>query len=163
MGALLADISHRRLLEVRKKRWRALWTFVIVAGLVGLCATWSIRPLHLSFINLILTAILGLLLCSLDIPQVALLRDRRLVYLGVISYGFYLYHPLVFAAVDSLGHHWLLDIIKIPLVACVAGLSWTWIERPLLRFKKRFEYHGTVPPPREMAPDTKEASIPIGI
>ena len=141
LGALLAYLSHGGFMQVRPRLWRFIWMLAIAAGLAALGATWSIRPLHLSFINFIFAAILGLILCSLDLPLVAPLRDRRLAYLGVISYGLYLYHPLVFSTVDALGRHWLLEIVKIVVVLCVAALSWTWIERPVLQLKDRFEYN----------------------
>jgi peptidoglycan/LPS O-acetylase OafA/YrhL len=54
-----------------------------------------------------------------------------------ISYGTYVYHaPLLVLLAGKLGlHGWALWASIVPLVLCLASLSWFWVERPALRFK----------------------------
>jgi peptidoglycan/LPS O-acetylase OafA/YrhL len=150
LGALLAALSRGGFMERHPGGWRLVSALAAGASLIALAATWRVRALHLTFMNLAFAASLSLVLGSVGHRALAPLRDRRLVYLGVISYGVYLYHPLVFAVVDCVGRHWLLDIGKIGLVIVVAGLSWAWVEQPILRLKDRFEYEAE---PRSAAPD----------
>jgi peptidoglycan/LPS O-acetylase OafA/YrhL len=81
-----------------------------------------------------------------------ILRHRALIWIGVVSYGLYLWHLAVLTQLDR----WRIpqDIVRwtgLPamLVWIVVGIgpalalaaaSWYWIEKPALRFKK-------IPPP----------------
>ena len=71
------------------------------------------------------------------------LRDRRLVFLGQISYGIYLYHYPVYYLIDTMTGHgtaWWAVALKIVTSLAVASLSWRWIESPILGLKSRFSY-----------------------
>src|SRR5262249_27226545 len=113
--------------------------------------TWPDQPWHmiLPSVNTLRLAILyfgvvGLLLCYTGHSLLKPLRDRRLCYLGQISYGLYLYHPLVFTAGTllhvswGLNGSWWLDALKLAALIGVAALSWTYIERPILSLRDRF-------------------------
>jgi peptidoglycan/LPS O-acetylase OafA/YrhL len=69
---------------------------------------------------------------------------RPLAYIGLISYGLYLYHMLIFRAVG----HWLNlsrtpeSSIAIALSLAVAAASYRWLESPFLRVKKRYASEG---------------------
>lgn len=104
-------------------------------------------------INLSYLGLVGLVLWGAGNPRLKPLRDTRLVELGQISYGLYLYHPLVFWAVTNLwlglglkGTVWKetvwLDLIRIALSFAVAKASWRWIEQPLLKRKERLAPRG---------------------
>ena len=79
-------------------------------------------------------------------PRLAILRDARLVYLGQISYGLYLYHIPVYESLDGLcprygltnGIH--IDALKLALTLALASASWRWFEKPILSLKDRFSY-----------------------
>jgi peptidoglycan/LPS O-acetylase OafA/YrhL len=60
-----------------------------------------------------------------------LLRSRPLVYIGMISYGIYLYHPIA-------GYLFENPILRPIVTVMAAGLSWSAIERPILRLKRYF-------------------------
>jgi len=71
-----------------------------------------------------------------------LLRNRFLVYTGTISYGLYLLHKIPF----NIGQILHLDqypalAVAVLLAACyaIAALSWNFLERPFLKFKRFFE------------------------
>ena len=79
-----------------------------------------------------------------------ILSLRPLVWMGVLSYSLYLWHPLVVERVSVWATHITHNSIKNELLtfaACliVAALSYYLIERPFLKLKKRFEFKG-VPP-----------------
>ncbi|AOK19181.1 acyltransferase [Burkholderia cepacia] len=81
-------------------------------------------------------------------PVVALLDRAPLVYLGTISYGFYLFHNLIparFGATQALYQHkrlppFALDVLppmlQFALAVLLAHLSWRYLEKRLLDFKK---------------------------
>jgi peptidoglycan/LPS O-acetylase OafA/YrhL len=155
LGGLLAYLSHIGTLQRHPRQWRLACGVMIAVALVALVVTWRVRPLHITFINLAFASVLGLILVLIGHPVVAPLRDRRLVYLGVISYGLYLYHPILFSLIDTLGRHWLLEVLKFPALFVVAALSWIFIERPILRLKDNFEYNAE----RRLPHVVPEASI----
>jgi len=71
------------------------------------------------------------------------LRSKVLCYLGRISFGLYMYHPLVFVTIGLI-HPRLgirpsvaLDVIKALTCIGVASLSWRFLERPILTWKDR--------------------------
>ncbi len=69
-------------------------------------------------------------------------RFRPFVILGMVSYGFYLFHLPVFFAIRYYGHSWN-EVVRV-VVAVVATLalttiSWFCLERPALNLKDRLE------------------------
>jgi peptidoglycan/LPS O-acetylase OafA/YrhL len=90
-----------------------------------------------------------------------LLSSRPLVYLGTISYGIYIFHPLVEPAIKGLGAWSGLDLpfperggaarfvcVAAPAIL-MAALSWHAFERPINALKSRFSYAGD---PRDPLP-----------
>ena len=161
LGAMLAAVLYD---QARLDRHRV--AFRVGFGLMGLAslacriyaipiqaalaANWPAHPWHMIVpaIALLVTAVMyaglvGFVLCSVGHPALAVLRDRRLCYLGQISYGMYLYHPMVFTAVAlihfKLGLRGSATIDALKVAACVglAALSWRFIERPCLARKDR--------------------------
>jgi peptidoglycan/LPS O-acetylase OafA/YrhL len=89
-------------------------------------------------------------------PLRALLNNSWLRYIGRISYGMYLLHPLVYHGVRFLkyklgipfyGNTALQDAIslitEVGLVVAAASLSWYFFEKPISEMKKRFELKET--------------------
>jgi peptidoglycan/LPS O-acetylase OafA/YrhL len=85
---------------------------------------------------------------QLSWPFSLVLNNKPLIFLGKISYGIYLYHPIIphytldvltklNKQIPLLGNH-LLFIEQSSLVILTAFLSWRLIERPLLALKKHF-------------------------
>ena len=131
----------------------------------ALAANWPAQPWHMIVpaIVLFVTAVLyaglvGFVLCTAGHPALAVLRDRRLCYLGQISYGMYLVHPMVFTTVAlihfKLGIRGSATIDAFKVVACVglAALSWQFIERPCLARKDRLTTGGGTPPAHPVGP-----------
>jgi peptidoglycan/LPS O-acetylase OafA/YrhL len=71
-----------------------------------------------------------------------LLEFKPLVALGVVSYGFYLWHLPVFFAIRHFDPHWndvVRVVVAIVLTLSLTLLSWFLLERPLTRWGKRLE------------------------
>lgn len=74
------------------------------------------------------------------------LENKILNYLGSISYGLYMYHPIgiVLALSISLSldfsTNWILYPLSLALTILMSSLSYTYFESYFLKFKKRFSY-----------------------
>jgi peptidoglycan/LPS O-acetylase OafA/YrhL len=67
------------------------------------------------------------------------MRPLRLT--GRVSYGIYLWHPLVFTAVlryTPTWHWYSRLVLSVAAIAGVTALSWHFVERPAQRLRKRF-------------------------
>jgi peptidoglycan/LPS O-acetylase OafA/YrhL len=170
LGGLLAGIlgdqkhtaDHRRRLDWRF-RTLGLCSAVLFLGatalpkiqsivrpeLVPAVAVYMFKPL---FLNLAFFALVGTVILRAGEPRLHWLRDRRLVYLGSISYGIYLYHHFIFEICHyyqsfyGIHGNLLLDAAKVMASLGLAALSWRYVERPILALKDRFSYHEAVLP-----------------
>jgi len=101
--------------------------------------------------NLGFFALVGLVAHHAGSPWLAVLRDRRLVYIGQISYGLYLYHHIVlylwddYATKHGLARHLGTDLAVAGLSLAVAALSYRFVERPILALKDVFPYQAVAP------------------
>jgi peptidoglycan/LPS O-acetylase OafA/YrhL len=102
-------------------------------------------------LNAVFFALVGLTVLHAGHPSLGILRDRRLVYFGQISYGLYLYHHIVFvlwddfAAKHALANSLGQDLAKLALSLAIAALSYRYVERPLLALKDLFPYRQPAP------------------
>jgi len=112
-------------------------------GLIPTATSESLKKLGT---NLVAFALVGIIVIHAGHPRLRCLRDRRLVYLGTISYGIYLYHHFLFKLWENLAtqFHWpenvAVDLIKLSASISLAAFSWHFIERPILGLKERFCY-----------------------
>ncbi len=99
---------------------------------------------------LVFFGLCGLTLCLQGHKAIAFLRDKRLCYLGTISYGLYLYHPLVFAALPGpykrlvfrkLGftNISLMNVCMLVVCFLLAELSRRLLEGPVLALRERWK------------------------
>jgi peptidoglycan/LPS O-acetylase OafA/YrhL len=72
------------------------------------------------------------------------LRSRPAVYLGLVSYGIYLWHWYILRIVaDWLdwplyrGNWFVVLVLALPIVVFAASVSWFGLERPVLRLAHR--------------------------
>jgi peptidoglycan/LPS O-acetylase OafA/YrhL len=90
-------------------------------------------------------AIVAIAVCFTGSRWLEPLRGRPLTFLGVISYGLYIYHYPIFCWFWSLSTR-VPGMRNGPLLLttfAVAVASWYLIERPILRLKDRFGYSRT--------------------
>jgi peptidoglycan/LPS O-acetylase OafA/YrhL len=175
LGGLLAGLLADR--DRPAEYWRRFGVRLRVLGVVSavlyvvatifprvLSTTWPgpdpavmvyiFRPL---FLSLAFFALVGTVVLHAGQPRLRLLRDKRLVYLGSISYGLYLYHHFIFEICKYYQNYYnladalLLDIAKLALSIGLSALSWRYVERPILGLKDRFLYHDVRPPEREVS------------
>jgi peptidoglycan/LPS O-acetylase OafA/YrhL len=104
-------------------------------------------PLKSLAANLFFAAAVGLVVGDAGRPWLAPLRDRRLGYLGRISYGIYLYHLIVIVFATDFARRAglpprgpLPDLALVAATLALAAASWELLERPLLRLKDHFPY-----------------------
>ena len=94
----------------------------------------------------------GCTLIVLAFLGVPLHFPRPLVYLGKVSYGLYVYHILAMSLAwklipswkvvpshNHLHHLFLREALALALTILLASVSYTLLEKPFLRLKKRFE------------------------
>lgn len=156
LGLLLEDAQF-----VRRHRRRLDWAFgLLAAGALGVAVwLWSdasgptpplaLKSLWMLAVNVCFFGLLGLVINHAGEPALGLLRSAPLGYCGRVSYGLYLFHPIVFLVLDraaglcgihsSVG----LGIAKLAATIGVASLSWRYVERPSLALKDRFPYRET--------------------
>jgi peptidoglycan/LPS O-acetylase OafA/YrhL len=170
LGSILALIlGDRQRVEAKRGVYGRRLGLGAVAALTFLIATLP-RALQFDFdasmslwpslavlgFNLVYFCLIGLVLCFSGHPALRVLRDPRLLYLGTVSYGLYIYHPLVYVSVERLCSRlgvaeslWI-DLVRLIASVALAALSWHQIERPFLALRDRFQY-GPARSPRRTA------------
>ena len=149
MGVLLAHLLHEpKTFAVSFRLLGRREACVILGGLlIALAAMWpgDIRGTGRLLIQLSMMLVLGTLTIREDHWARPLLTIKPLAYLGVISYGFYLYHMfaihpvrLLFARLGWDVQSFSYFFAALAASTAVAGLSFRFIERPLLKLKARF-------------------------
>ena len=146
-GALLAALTaDPEWFARRAPRLRLIWgTMVVGLGAYMAAAAYAYPvgriPYLLSAATWFCFAFVGLVLTAVDRPVTAPLRYRPLVFLGVVSYGLYLYHPFVEEVFELRGlRAWWTGWPIAALSVVVAVASWYAVERPILALKDRFRY-----------------------
>jgi peptidoglycan/LPS O-acetylase OafA/YrhL len=146
MGALLAIVASR--LAIRRARWLvpAAWSATIFLAFCIGFARFDEAPLYLGGFTAVALATAILILASL--PGATWRGARALQWgplctLGVVSYGVYLWHGLVFAGVQRYGTSIptaARALLALALTALATYLSWVVVEQPFLRWKKRIDH-----------------------
>lgn len=66
------------------------------------------------------------------------LRGRIVAYLGMVSYGLYLWHTTVLKRLEEADVNWTLwsiFVVDLAITVAIASVSWYAVERPLIRFR----------------------------
>ena len=158
MGSLLAVILSDKERSARNlNRFRVGFAALGLAALLLPMAIPSgsrgtgIDALFTSRASLTYFGLAGFVLCAQGHAALAILRDARLCHLGRISYGLYLYHPLVFATLPRLYTRYvarrlgiestlLMGLVMLGVCVVVAELSRRWLEDPIVALKERLTY-----------------------
>jgi peptidoglycan/LPS O-acetylase OafA/YrhL len=156
VAAILANPARVALHFAAYRRGFASMTLIglavaVVAMARGILPTFGRPPKGAAFsvlaINLVFAGVVGLVATHAGRRAVAWLKRPRLVHLGTLSYGLYVYHYIVLVLADDMlvtfrghGRTSLVNIPVIVLIYALAAASWAWFEKPLLDLKRRFEY-----------------------
>jgi peptidoglycan/LPS O-acetylase OafA/YrhL len=146
---------------------------VIVAMARGILPTFGRPPKGAAFsvlaINLVFAGVVGLVVMHAGRRTVAWLRRPRLVHLGTLSYGLYVYHYIVLVLSDDVlvafrgfGRTSVDNIPVIVLIYALAALSWAWFEKPLLDMKGRFPYRASDARETELHADVQTQLSSLG-
>jgi len=144
-GCVVAVVLHNSRsfgLVWRILGWRWAWLVILTLVLVVLGAF----PRDDVPVNFLFALLVASCVIREDIVIAPLMHQRLVVHIGVISYGMYLLHGLVYDAADKVGArfgwhvHGVLGFVVILLLTIgVASLSFRYYETPFLRMKSRFE------------------------
>jgi peptidoglycan/LPS O-acetylase OafA/YrhL len=110
--------------------------------------------------------VIGMTVCCSGSRFLAPLRAGWLRYIGLISYGIYLYHMIALmiaqVAVGRLRMHPSLTglVVAPALTLAMASASWAWFEKPILRLKDRFRYGRAVATPTNTPEPTASLTTP---
>lgn len=170
LGAVLAAWLGRTCTDeakaVLRRRFALLAAVAFLASLVGRgrfvptpggavrLGSWQVivPSLETTVICLLYFGLVGAVACSAGAWWLRPLRARWLRRLGAISYGLYLYHPIVIMMLRVVLKRWGcpitrgVDAVTFALCVLAAALSWRFLEQPVLRLKDRFPYDAPGPP-----------------
>ena len=153
VGALVAYLAQAHILHKMWQSPRLLFAMPLVAGacfylgraLMTLPETNICLALTESVDSIFLAWILAASISGIKDRYARLLSWSPLVYLGKISYGIYVYHVFIIILVSPLlvplglseSHNaWGRVAILFGLTLVIASVSWHWLEKPFLSWKK---------------------------
>jgi peptidoglycan/LPS O-acetylase OafA/YrhL len=140
-GALVAHLWIRGKEPKRGIRFAALVASAYLLGCLFLTTEYSPFVFWGGFVGIDISCAV-ILLAILDGRWIGrhVFEFRPLVALGLVSYGFYLWHLPVFFAVAHYDAHWS-DVVRVvvalSITLALTLLSWFLMERPLMRWSKK--------------------------
>src|SRR5688572_17276226 len=150
MGALLYFyLSHRQLdHSVFNTRRDHFWLFCCFIAFIALGFTLSLYNPYWRLGGFILTNLLclGIVFLALRTPDHPVFSHKVLVWVGKRSYGIYVYHLPIFMAMErlrvphSISNFIWVNILSWTLTIGFAALSYQFIERPILHYKRRYQF-----------------------
>lgn len=154
-GALLAIAVDRRwpLGWLANRAW---WVGAAALAMTILLMTeyawlgWTLYPITHEVLNLFFMLIIYRSLIGWNGLTGAVLNIPALQYMGLISYGIYLYHQYIISVYQGvslrligylpIGLGWRLTVPVLIISLIVAHFSWVWFEEPINRMRQRYSY-----------------------
>lgn len=164
--ARLDSIAVGALVALRPKWFKYAWLTVP-------WACWLLHRGDFDWIYLALALSFGAAVSYAVTHGNRFLACQPLRYMGRISYGMYIWHPIVFATYEATPmyripaqfgikrgiYHMIMQCV---ITVAAAALSWKYIEKPILSLKRYFESAKAIPPARTKATILTEPA-PAGI
>lgn len=151
IGAFLAILEQQNFLQEKNSK---LFLFLLIGLFVPTVAMWIfftgeankyIQIFKFLFLSSIYFSIIAYLLCIKgDSPLNKILKTKFFSYTGKISYGLYVYHPLVYSICKRFLDSRYIEVnffIRIIFTYLIAALSYHFFESSFLKMKKYFEYN----------------------
>jgi peptidoglycan/LPS O-acetylase OafA/YrhL len=154
-GMLLAVASVQDWAPARRMAQHGVWCVLIAAGAYGVMCVSDYLDIydvaHPVWLNPMIDTFFGVIVgVFLLLPAIwddgrrtglrGIAGSAPLVYLGVISYGIFLYHATAFQLVDDIGiDPWGFQVGALAgfaMTIAMAALSWHLIERPAMSLKR---------------------------
>ncbi|MBO4402761.1 MAG: acyltransferase [Bacteroidales bacterium] len=145
MGAMLYFSKNSFFLKVFGNRWVGFVSLLAITFSIpwANCIPAPVRPQVIALLSL------GAIMSQLAVHPVVNLENRLCDFVGRISYGIYVIHPLVIILLSSFYRNHapqmphLLSATAVYLIVTVftifvAAMSYRWFEQPFLRMKNRF-------------------------
>lgn len=145
-GAILYSNQHKNFLKLSF----ALPTQLIVWGVIILCAINKFQVADLINNEIIAVLAVFLIVNVTGNPKTIIKLDNWYMdYLGKISFGIYVYHPLIIiltakwlgSAIKTLNtnlQYAAIYFLVTTFTILIAGISYTYLEKPFLRLKDKF-------------------------
>jgi len=153
MGSLIAILMRTESTAERLRRW-VRWPVALVslALVIVLNLLWA-TPIHFVLLDTASAVFFGWVIyrASQGFGGLAgaFLAAAPIVFIGRISYGIYVYHPLVPTVVAKVGgrfglqplaDNWRSGLFYSALTLFAATISWYALERPITQLKRKFPY-----------------------
>ncbi|MCO5259106.1 MAG: acyltransferase [Crocinitomicaceae bacterium] len=141
VGCLMAILNFTQPDKARK--W-ALSPYTFLLILLTYSFTLYVPPIFVSlgffFRSIAVGLVLLIIVHSQDKKWVNVLEFKPLAYIGIISYGIYIYQGF-FLRTGGGSEIWFQKFpLNIILAVALAIVSYEFIEKPILKFKKKFEH-----------------------
>ena len=120
----------------------SLFGFVTIVTILLLIQGFSFPMFNWEWYSLLFGVIIVNLACNPTLKSA--LESRSLRYLGNISYGLYMYHPIavvsavIFGLHTGMGSNWFIYPMSFLITVSVSAVSYRWLEKPFLQLKSRF-------------------------
>ena len=176
MGCLIAVLLHRHSTYDRLKRLGEPRTFGVLVGVL-VVAQFAVpgitlgHPLYVVYGVLVTAAFVGLLTSESRVT--AVLSSRPLVFLGRVSYAFYLTHNFAINGAQGVlpgGGFWqgiVAPVVALPLAIAFAWLLHVTVEKPMIKLGHRLAHRAkdwralpAAPPDPDDLPSPDTASQP---
>lgn len=142
-GAILYYKKYNWFIKFCSNKWTCVISWILFFC-SGFCATYIPAPIRAEFI-----ALISLIVIMSGLVNKPILENRIMNYLGKISYGIYVIHPLLIFTgsyftkkyellVNCNGMHYFVFLFSVSLTIILAALSYKYLEMPFLRLKNRF-------------------------
>jgi len=148
LGAYWVFYQKEKLLKLIYSPLLQILVIIGIPVLMYLCPFAIQDGVHLAYALCFLIIILNV---STNKSSLLNLQNKLFDYLGMISYGIYMYHLLIIVALLnfmkmmfdwkgelSMGQNIFIYLAAVVLTAVVSSLSYRYLETPFIRLKKRF-------------------------